>query len=776
MSKRSSRRKRRVQQKQKQARTTGAALVLEGKQAFKQADYKVAIEKWSQALYKKDRPPTLPNALAEAYFRRALSVESKTAVKDFNEAIKLNATEPCYRYHLGLFHHRAGNHSKAEAIYRELLSLDDPYTRAAVPLAQLLIAQKKSVTKDVVVKYLSDQDKLQLAAAEALIKKKATSTMTRLFDSSALDPFWRGLLAVALNKPDIAHKNLADAVEQVTPQVQAVAQYYLGVLAAKNNQIDVALAKWQEAKAKGLKSKHLQRNLSTISYQQAIREQQAGHIRKAVELVDQIQHAEDMGKDFAKFQQQIDWEMGYLAAQNKEWSEAVKRWEHVIEAGDKSRGLIFNLALAYQHSERYISSAERWRELLRRRPRKADHPDKLSDDQVAQIWGTIAENYSKGEEYDEAIKTYKNAVKWAPENIDLRLKLVEAYQTEGRWQAATNEINRVLERKPDHVPALIMLAESYADDWAFSQRGKDAWLRVLEIEPTNPIARQQLAHHYIRRGEMASRWGGIERAIAIFKEGLEHLPDNPQLLLAIGISYSYSKQFDETRHYFDLALATDPTNLNSLYAMCMIWSDLGSEADLKNVIDSIKSLPTNTPSQFFSEIIDVFLEKDMTDMAMDLLHVLEQNYADDEGAVIYLASTYSLDLNDSKKAIVLLKGLLEKNPNNGQAHVQLGVVYYRMGQTRIGKSHWNKAEKIARETNDGLLRFKVKSVRDELIHGKRTPQASFDMLRNMPPDVFEELIRTAPPEVAEMLQNMDPDMLVDMMMNMSDIDEDDFYV
>jgi len=118
--------------------------------------------------------------------------------------------------------------------------------------------------------------------------------------------------------------------------------------------------------------------------------------------------------------------VGYATAQQGQWDQALAYWQAVEKAGDESRQLLLNLALAYQKTGRHFEAAEYWRELLHRCPRKASHPEAMNDEQVARIWQNVADNYNMAGDYDEAVSTYKNALKWSPDNIGLRLKSVEA--------------------------------------------------------------------------------------------------------------------------------------------------------------------------------------------------------------------------------------------------------------------------------------------------------------------------------------------------------------
>ncbi|MCB0211152.1 MAG: tetratricopeptide repeat protein [Anaerolineae bacterium] len=757
MSKRSSRRKRKQSQQKLQK---PAVLIPQGLNAFRQADYDEAIKAWDLVISKPNTPANLPGALAEAYFRRAVTAPAPQ-LADLQKATTLKPNDPRYRYHLALAYHRQGQLSQAEPLYRQLLAESPPFERAAVPLAQLLIEQKKAVTKEPFWEQIPPEIQTQLAAAEALVKRKADSTLRQLVEEP-LEPLWAGLIRIALgdeaNAQPLLQQVLANGRQQHA-LLRGVAHYYLGAIAANTNgQTEAMVKHWSAARADGVDSPHLTENLSNLAYEQAIAARQAQQPERAAELLEQVQTSRS---DIREFQSQLNWDLGYAAAQKEKWPQALSYWQKAEQSGNDSRRLIYNLALAYQRSERFLEAAEYWRTLLRRRPRKADHPDALTDAQVARIWQNVADNYSRAEDFEEAIKTYKNAVKWAPDNTGLRLKLVEALQNEGRWQAAENELNRILEKEPDNIPAMTLLAESYGDAYYYAPAARKLWLRILELEPQNPVARQQLAHSFETEGYNMSMWGRDEQAIEIYKEGLKHVPDSPRLLIMIGGTYADIHNFKQARTYIEQACAINPNDLQTLHTAYRIWLEHGSKKDVNRTFEQIKAVTVPIPGSFFIDLYLYALDFDQEDTALEILKYAETRYSDDLDVLTSIAVEYS-NMDDTKRAQALLRRVLKENPDHAMANLQLGVLYYEMDQTRLAKRHWQTAETQARKDNNQMLLHQIKLIKDELLYGKRAPTNPVDMLFSMPPELREELIKTAPPEIAEMLRNASPEMLKQM--------------
>ena len=760
MSKRSRRRKRHLREKKEQSLP---ALLSSGEQAFKQADYRAAVVAWEKVLAKGETSDQLQAALAEAYFRRAFS-RPDFRVEDFQQAVKYRPTEARYRYHLALAQHRQGELSRAEPLYRQLLAEQPPYRRAAVPLAQLLIERKKSLRDDEVWNHLDPAEQRWLIGAEAIIQRKATSTLAGLLATTD-DKVWSGLLALALaarakgwtkNQTEIRsvlQQALAAATQSAA--TQGVIHYYLGLLAAADGKFDQAVTDWQIAQQQGFDSGPLRHNLAMVAYRQVNRLWQAGQPLEALMLLDQTSNISVADPKLVDFRTQLGWEAGYQAAQQNDWTQALACWQAIETIDSTDRPLRYNLALAYQQTEHYWQAAQQWREVLRRRPRKADHPDALTEHQVTRIWEEVADNYRRAEDYEEAIKTYRTAIKWAPDNIDLRLKYVDALQTEGRWQAAENELNRVLEQHPDHVPALTSLAESYAEDF-FPDRAIEIWQRILALEPQHPFAGQQVATLFIKKADRFLRWGETETALEIFQQGLEIVPNSAPLYGAMGTAYIDLDEYPKARQAFEQALAFNPNDLQINYMIYLTWLEADSQPDLIESLEQVKSLPEKTPASFFFELFDHTLDYAFDDLAMSLLTWIEQRYGTDKEARLDLALRY-MAFDQDNQAIAMLRRLIHDEPDYLDAQLHLGGVYYRIGQTRLAKRHWSKAEAQARQINDQAFLMRLRVLKDELMHGLSGPDHFFDMLRRMPPDELERfLIETnAPPEIIEIIQDLD---------------------
>jgi tetratricopeptide (TPR) repeat protein len=343
-----------------------------------------------------------------------------------------------------------------------------------------------------------------------------------------------------------------------------VLQYYLGVVAMRQGDVKTAQSAWQSAAAAGMATPWLVENRICLLSEQAHELGQAGHWQELVDVLQSSQPTETLDPVLTEMLAVAHGHLGYAAAQADDWESAACHWREAV-ARNASRQIFQNLALAEEALGRWPAAADAWREMVRRRPRKQGHPDSLTDAQVAAIWHHIAECYERAEDFDEVITCLKNAVKYAPDDLELRLKMVDISVRLEREAAAASELDRILEINPQYVPALVRLGSLYDNHW--DRDAMPIWRRVLSVEPHHEEARDALAQLYIKKvQEQGPRYGWFDRLrrrsekekIALLQEGLEELPGHPTLLLELGEQYAVIGKNTEACSYFEQAWEAAP--------------------------------------------------------------------------------------------------------------------------------------------------------------------------------------------------------------------------
>jgi len=536
--------------KSKGSAQSAAALRLNGLKAFQDNDYDQAIKTWERipASY---RP--MP-ALAEAYFRRGVErfcgseSHQKSGLEDLRKATAIQPKDPCYLYHLGLASHHLDDLAQAIQSYRLARQTAGPYVdRTSYPLALALLQQEQDPEADPVWADLSPDERIMLREASAFRR--------RPYQLSPEAPqLWRVLAALDTGDLPAAQTGL-DGRSAATQVEQGILHYYRGVLSAQLDDWGTTRREWLAAYSAGLRSQRLRDNLAEIFHRAAEGFVTDGDYQTALAAAQEADRHKSDDNALNGLLAQIHQHLGYQAALASQWNQAQNHWQTAVELDSSSFRLAYNLALTHERKEDYLAAGETWREALRRRPRRADHPDAITDEQVARLWQRSAEAYRKAGQFDEATRVYQQAVKWSPENLDVRLALADGLLLEGRIQAAQNELERILERDPEHVPALIRMGEVLfrSDSWWIRAGAPHYWERALTLQPDNHQARQALAEWYIDQAEIDYSWDRFAEAIEDYQKALEYQSRDAHTISCLANCFIHLDELEEAQEYIDQA-------------------------------------------------------------------------------------------------------------------------------------------------------------------------------------------------------------------------------
>ena len=722
-----SRRKRRRKSKQRSAQSS-AALERNGLKAFQDADYNRAIDVWERAgQHTPDRLPAA--ALAEAYFRRGLrqlrASDLGASLADLQRAAELRPEDHCYAHHLGLAAFRLGDLDRAIrsfAIARR--GETEVAARAAYPLALALLQRGDDPSTHAVWSALSDRERAMLRCARAFRR--------RPYDLPPEAPtLWRGLSALDAGDREGARRALGQVLRAESSTLEkGVAHYYLGVLAADAELWEDAARYWSAALVAGYESPWLTENAGELYHRLAEDRLQGGDIEGALEAASEaLRHKPGDGR-LEELVSQAYQREAYRAASGGQWEGALERWQEANKLGGGSFRLAHNLALAYEHAEEWAKAGESWREVLRRRPRRADHPDAITDEKVARLWRRAAEAYARAGEFETAANVYRQALKWNPDDLQTRLALAEGLLNDGRLVAAQNELNRILERDPDHIPALLRMGEAIAasEHWWHQSAAPTYWRRVLKLDPDNASARQSLVDFMQDQAENLAHWGNHASAIGSLEQALEVQPHNGRTLAALGTCYLGMDDEDRAQSYFERALVQDPQNLDVYDIILQGWLDHDDPDRAREVMAQAEAAIEDVPFTFYLSQAALCLQSDYEELARPWLERAVASAPPGE-PVLAIIGQMAMMAQATDLAREYLERAVKAGQESGQAHMILGVLSV-LTDNDLGTAnkHWRQAERIARKEGDSELIERIGTTRAAF----STPAGLFGLLTGRP--------------------------------------------
>lgn len=142
----------------------------------------------------------------------------------------------------------------------------------------------------------------------------------------------------------------------------------------------------------------------------------------------------------------------------------------------------------------------------------------------------LGDAYFEAGRYRDAVKFFKNAKDAFEGDIDVIKKLAESYMELEEYQSAIKQYREIIEIAPKHVGSRIKIGNAYVKLNQYSN-AKEYYLEALEIEPDNISIYYQLINLELSRNNLS----GVRKYI---NEGFDIKPDDP-ILLALNGEYYY---------------------------------------------------------------------------------------------------------------------------------------------------------------------------------------------------------------------------------------------
>lgn len=184
------------------------------------------------------------------------------------------------------------------------------------------------------------------------------------------------------------------------------------------------------------------------------------------------------------------------------------------------------------------------------------------DRKYMEAWLAAGELALSKHDYDLAAKTFQEGLKEIPDNPDLLQGLARAYAPSDR-AVMIESLKKALEKNPNHVPSLLLLADHLIDSEDYEQANAQLD-KALKVNPNSPEAwAYQAVIAHIRNQPEAEKQAHAK--------ALAYLKADPNVDHLIGLKLSLKYRFKEGAEYQREALKLDE---NYLPARIQLAQDL----------------------------------------------------------------------------------------------------------------------------------------------------------------------------------------------------------
>lgn len=259
----------------------------------------------------------------------------------------------------------------------------------------------------------------------------------------------------------------------------------------------------------------------------------------------------------------------------------------------------------------------------------------------------------RNQDWAKAKAKFHEALETSPEMAEPRLGLADIALTEGNTQEAITQVEAYLKAKPDDVQGKKIAYTAYL------RSGQQDKAKAISAELGDTKLNQGLAIDLYNQGALASQKNDFDTALAKFKEATEYDANLAEAWAGMGSVLYNQGKFAEALTNAEKALALKPT------------------------------LQPAMRSRFLA--LDGLKRKEEAGVAWDAYAAIDKN-----GALDLLVRSAEADFKDGnlEAAEASLLRVLNLNPDDPQAHLQIGLVYASTNPQKC-KEHLQRFLKLA---------------------------------------------------------------------------------
>ncbi|CAD8186898.1 unnamed protein product [Paramecium pentaurelia] len=202
---------------------------------------------------------------------------------------------------------------------------------------------------------------------------------------------------------------------------------------------------------------------------------------------------------------------------------------------------------------------------------------------------------------------------------------------------------------------------------------------------------------FIIRGKLLQAQKKYDDAIICLNDGIIKFPQNIEILNLLALIYKITKNVQQALETYDKILNIQPQNENCLYEKGLILFNLNNFSES---FDMFIQLNKSEQAQNLDYYLGIcYNEKKDYFNALNHLNIYVKTGKDNLEKVYYIMGLANLFLLKFDEAIENYLNCIKINPNNAEAHYQLGNVYKQDKLLDEAKNSFEEAVKIQPQNN-----------------------------------------------------------------------------
>ncbi|MFH1995937.1 MAG: tetratricopeptide repeat protein [Candidatus Omnitrophota bacterium] len=305
-------------------------------------------------------------------------------------------------------------------------------------------------------------------------------------------------------------------------------------------------------------------------------------------------------------------------------------------------------------------------------------------EEVSRIHMRLAIDHLLTRNQEKAVEHLVIAKNLDSENSKARFLLALIYTSDGKFDAAQNEYEEVIQFDPDDLRALANLADLLVVQEKVAEAAY-VYERLIEKGEDSYLLHFNLGVIYFRIGR-------LDDAITELKQAAAMKGDYAEAYIGLAMLYETKEDLPAAVEQYEKVLKVDPLNIKAYYSLGRIYAVMGKPSDAVHQYELLIALNPGKLDPYV-EWANIYLKQKK---AVEAVSVLEK--AVEAGIVdpdLFLALGFSAaQAKQDEKALGNYWRAVELNPDDAKAHFYLGSFYERRKKKDLAIKEFREAIRL----------------------------------------------------------------------------------
>lgn len=292
--------------------------------------------------------------------------------------------------------------------------------------------------------------------------------------------------------------------------------------------------------------------------------------------------------------------------------------------------------------------------------------------------------YIRNEEQQNAIDLALKALELEEDDYTFYYIIGTAYMSIKNFEESVKYLEKALKLKPEHPQLYNNLGTSYVTIGDLD-KAYENFIKATEYDPDNSLT-------YFNIASILQLKGKHEEACEYFEKAYSLSPED-SYLVALALSETKCEKYDSAITHYKTLISHHPEKDIYQYNLACCYEMKGDYTYAVGILAHLVMLNPKSVSMA-QKLANIYVKIDKPAQAKEIYEkILLQGNVNEE--LYYEFAHVCLLINDTDKAEKILKKVVELNPNQAQAHKDLGVLYLSKRLFDYAKEEFETAYRVA---------------------------------------------------------------------------------